>query len=442
MTRLLARLSRTSCLLRAMGLAAPLALAACVTQPPSARYAAPLNIAPSPTQTTASAASAAPASTARPAAILLPLTGPNAEVGQALLRAAQLSFAQPGSPQLNQFDTGGTPVGAATAARAAIAGGAGIILGPLTGPETNAAAAITRAAGVPMLAFTSDATQAQPGVWPLGITPAQQVRRLVLAVQAENKTRLAAILPPNPFGDALATGLLATTTGAGMPEPRILHAPATFAGLNQALKSVSDYTNRRGAIESQQRAPTTSTTPDGTSDVTPDVTPPSAPAPVPANVPPPPVDALLLGVSGDLLSQTVPLLTFYDIGPSQIRILGPATWSRDAARVPNLAGAWYAAPDPAARAGFEQLFTAKYNDRARDFTSIAFDAAGIARAIGTPQGFAVDALTRTEGYLGADGLLGLQPDGQVRRGLAIFEIDRTGAHIVQPAPQSLTAPGS
>jgi hypothetical protein len=38
-------------------------------------------------------------------------------------------------------------------------------------------------------------------------------------------------------------------------------------------------------------------------------------------------------------------------------------------------------------------------------------------------------------------LIGLLPDGGVRRGLAIFEVDRGGAHIVQPAPQTLAAPG-
>ena len=55
-----------------------------------------------------------------------------------------------------------------------------MIVGPLTNVETAAAAAVAN--GVPILAFTSDRQQGRPGVWPLGITPQQQVRRLVRAV--------------------------------------------------------------------------------------------------------------------------------------------------------------------------------------------------------------------------------------------------------------------
>ncbi len=434
MDRQLDRLPRTSRLLRGLGLGLALAgaasLAACVAQPPVERHATPLN---GPvTGPVLGSAPPGPAGPGRRIAILLPLTGPNAEIGQALLKAAQLSLNEPGSPPLDQQDTHGTPEGAAAAARIVLAAGAGIVLGPLTGPETSAVAPLTRAAGVPLLAFTSDATLAQAGVWPLGITPAQQVRRLVLAVQAENKTRLAAVLPQNAFGDALASGLTVAAAGAGLPEPRIVRTPNGFAALNDALKTVSDFPSRRGAIEAAQRAAKGQATPDARKD--------SAEIGK-REIPPPPMDALLLGAGGDLLGQAVPLLGFYDIGPAQVRILGPATWVRDAPRQPNLAGAWFAAPDPAARSGFETQFTAKYNGPARDFTSLAYDAAGIARAVATAQGFPSAGLTRPEGFAGADGLLALQPDGQVRRGLAIFEVDRGGAHIVQPAPQTLAAPG-
>jgi ABC-type branched-subunit amino acid transport system substrate-binding protein len=364
--------------------------------------------------------------------ILLPLTGPNTELGQSLLKAAQLSLAQPGAPALDPQDTAGTPEGSAGAATKAIAAGDGIILGPLTNTDTAAAAPLARAAHVPLLAFTSDSAQAQPGVWPLGITPAQQVRRLVLAVQAEGKTRIAAVVPQNLFGDALANGLLAAAREANLPEPKIVRTPYSFAGFNEALKSVSDYANRRGAIEAQQRAARASTDPDARK---------RAAEIGQQPVPPPPMDALFIGATGELLGQVVPLLAFYDVTPAQLRVLGPATWIRDTQRLPGLAGAWFAAPDPAARAGFEAQYQKAYGAPARDLTSLAYDAAGIARAIADPNGFPAAALTKPEGFAGADGLVGLLPDGTVRRGLAIFEVDRGGSHIVQPAPQTLAAPG-
>jgi ABC-type branched-subunit amino acid transport system substrate-binding protein len=368
----------------------------------------------------------------RHVAILLPLTGPNAEVGQAMLRAAQLSLEQPGSPVLDARDTAGTPEGAAEAAKLALAGGAGLILGPLTAGETAAAAPVAKAGGVPVLAFTSDAALAQPGVWTLGITPAQQVRRLVLAVQAEGRTRVAAVLPRNAFGDALSGGLTTAAAAAGLPEPKVVRYGGSFATLNTALKDVSAYSTRRGAIEQQQQDARARGDADGRR---------QAAELGQQTPPPPPVDALLLGAAGEQLGQAVPLLAFYDVAPNQVRILGPAIWAREASRLSGLAGAWYAAPDPAQRAPFEQAYSAKYNAPPRELTSLAYDAAGVARVAAESGGFAPRALARPEGFAGADGLLALQPDGQVRRGLAIFEIDRGGSHIVQPAPQSRSAPG-
>ncbi len=440
MVRLVARLVRSSSLLRtgplprrvlaaAAALSAALALSACVAPPQPRGYGA-----------SGPGAASAPdaAGPGRRIGILLPLTGPNAEVGRTLLQAAQLSLGSPGrpgspdAPPLDQYDTAGTPEGAANAARAALSAGAGILLGPLTAAETAAVAPVATAAGVPVLAFTSDASLSQPGVWTLGITPAQQVRRMVLAVGAENKARLAAVLPQNSFGDALAAGLRTAASEASLKEPRIVRAPYSFTGFNDALKTVSDYGSRRGAIEAQQRAARASNDADGRRQA----------AEIGRQAPPPPpMDALLLGASGGLLGQVVPLLAFYDLPPDQVRILGPATWLREASQLPGLAGAWFAAPDPAARSGFEQQYAAKYNGPARDFASIAYDAAGMARSVATPQGFDANALSRPDGFAGADGLVALQPNGQVRRGLAIFQVDRGGSHVVQPAPQSLAAPG-
>jgi len=405
-------------------LVAAAGLAACVADTGSGGYGRPAS--------SGFGTSSSVPSAARPIAILLPLTGANAEVGQAMLRAAQLSLDQPGAPTLHARDTGGTPAGAAEAARLSLAAGDGLLLGPLTAGETGAVAPLAKASGVPVLAFTSDVAQAQPGVWALGVTPAQQVRRLLLAVQSEGRTRVAAVLPRNAFGDAMASGVAASASAAGLPEPRVLRYGAGFAAISAALRDVSDYSTRRGAIEQQQQAARARGDADGRREAaelgrqTP---------------PPPPLDALLLGAAGEPLAQSIPLLAAYDIGPSQVRILGPALWAREASRLSAIAGAWYAAPDPAQRAPFEQRYNAKYNAPPRELASLAYDAAGVARVAAETGGFTPGALTRAEGFAGADGLLALLPDGQVRRGLAIFEIDRGGSHVIQPAPQNLSSPG-
>jgi hypothetical protein len=49
----------------------------------------------------------------------------------------------------------------------------------------------------------------------------------------------------------------------------------------------------------------------------------------------------------------------------------------------------------------------------------------------------VASLCRAEGYAGVDGVLALEPDGSVRRGLAVFEIQGGRPVMIEPAPANL-----
>ncbi len=367
----------------------------------------------------------------RGVALLAPLSGDNAARGQALVQAAQLALGDPPAVPLDVKDTGGTPGGAAAAAQAAIAGGAGIIIGPLTSGETASVAGPARAANVPVLAFTNDQNRAQPGVWVLGITPAQQVRRLVAAVTADGKTRFAAVLPENDFGQAMSAALAQAVAAANLPQPDIRTYSSGMASINQAMRDVSDYANRRGPIDAQIREARSHLDAAGRR---------RAAELAKQPVPPAPFDALLLADSGDRLVTLATLLPYYDINPPEVRILGPSLWADPAARgTARLGSAWFAAPDPSARAGFDAQYTAATGGPAPGLADFAYDAAAIARVLGKSGNFSVASLCRPEGFAGVDGVLALQADGTVRRGLALFEIQGGGPTMIQPAPASVTA---
>ena len=201
--------------------------------------------------------------TGQTVAILLPLSGPRADLGQTMLHGAQLALDGSGAPPLDAKDTGGTPQGAAAAAQAAIADGAGLILGPLTSSETAAVAPIARAANVAVLAFTNYPSQAQPGVWTLGITPGQQVRRLVAAAQGQGKSQFAGLLPDNDFGHALAQALIQASSINGAAPPNVRFYAPGMSAINAAARDLSDYANRRGPIDAQIRAARALETPEG-----------------------------------------------------------------------------------------------------------------------------------------------------------------------------------
>ncbi len=367
-------------------------------------------------------------------AILLPLSGPRPEIAQALLKGAQLALAGPGAPSLDVRDTAGTPQGAATAAQAAIAGGAGLILGPLTSAETAAVAPVAEKAGIAVLAFTNDPAQSRPGVWPLGITPRQQVFRLVEAARSQGKSQFAGLLPDTDFGRSMAVALQEATAAAGLPPPRIGQHGTGMAAITSATRDLSDYASRGGGIDARIRAARARGDAEGRREAA-DL------AQQRGAVSPPPFDTLLLADTGEPLAEIASLLPYYDIRPSAVRILGPALWATPSSGSGQFPGAWYAAPDPAARAGFNDAFSAKYGAPAPAIADLAFDAASIARVLAQNGGFSMAALTQPGGFAGTDGLMALQPDGRVRRGLAVFEIQRGGPQLVEPAPQSFTAPG-
>ena len=367
-------------------------------------------------------------------ALLAPVTGANAERGAALVQAAQLALSDPGSPALDVRDTHSTPAGAAAAAQAALSGGAGLIIGPLTAAETAAVAPAARSAGVAVLAFTNDPAQAQPGVWALGITPSQQVRRMVGALLGQGKTRFAALLPPGDFGAAMGRALTQSLAAASAPAPDIRVHDGSNQSIASMLRDLSDYAGRRGPLDARIKAARAKHTAEGRKE---------AAELSRQAIPPAPFDALLLADTGEKLAWASSFLEYYDISPPDVRLLGPALWAAPGARGgAAISGAWYAAPDPAARAGFDAAYQAKYGAPAPGLADFAYDAAAIARVLAGQSGhYSVASLCRPEGFAGADGVLALQPDGTVRRGLAIFAVQRGGPVIVDPAPTDLAAPG-
>ncbi len=377
-------------------LALPL-LAGCATNPiapqkpalPQPVLATPLPSAPKPVPVPALAPAQSPAQvTGAHVALLAPLTAPGATglLAQALLRASQIALEGDGAPTFTAHDTSSDP---AAAARAAIGAGARVIVGPLTSAETDAVAPPAAAAHIPILAFTSDAGKSRPGIWVMGLTPAEQTARLVSTARAHGRQRPAALLPAGQLGDAFAAGLVAAIQAQGGP-PAQIERYASAADLQAAITRLT--------------------------------TPTAAP-----------FDALLLTEAGKPLATLLSSLAAAGLSPERVLLLGPAFWAPPASG-PSTGpiGGWYAAPPPAARAPFVQVYTARAGAPPPPLADIGFDAAAIARlAAGAVD--PVAALTRPEGYLGADGPLTLQPNGEVRRGLSVFAVDRAGSHLIDVA---------
>ncbi len=328
-------------------------------------------------------------------ALLLPLSGPQGPLGTAMEQAAELALFERGNRTVDfmPMDTGGTTSGAAEAARRASAAGARVIVGPLTASETSAASGPARAARIPIIAFTNDSAQAGPGVWTLGVTPAQQVRRAMGAAQSAGAQRFALVAPDGAFGRALAEAMRTEASTWGLQEPVII--------LHSARASPGSVAQDLAA-----RAPGG-------------------------------LDAVMLGSTGSAARGIAAALGPAGLANPAPRILGHALWAQDDSLGQEVAlhGALFAAPDPRSRAGFDARYEGAFGERPPRLAGVAYDAAGVAaRVVLTPRGQAGP--NTGEIFDGVDGPVRLQPNGVVQRGLALFAVEAMGEpRMVEAAPQ-------
>jgi hypothetical protein len=232
----------------------------------------------------------------------------------------------------------------------------------------------------------------------------------------------------------MGAALVQAAASVGAAPPDIRNYDGGIQAINGVVRDLSGYGSRRGPIDAQIKAARARGTPEGRKE---------AAELSRRGIAAPSFDALLLADTGERLSTVASLLPYYDIDPGAVRIMGPALWANPATRAgSDLPNAWFAAPDPATRSAFDQKYTAKYNSPAPGLADLAFDAASIAREVAHDGGFSPASIGRPGGFAGVNGVLALQPDGTVRRGLALFQLQRGGAQILEPAPDSIAAPGT
>jgi ABC-type branched-subunit amino acid transport system substrate-binding protein len=379
-----------------------------------------------------------PATPATPyVGLLLPLSGPHAGVGQAMLNAAQLAIFEIAGDQfvLIVRDTAGTPEGARRAARSALQAGASLILGPLFATSVRAVTAEARPRGVNVLAFSNDASVAGNGVYVMGLSPRSQVERVLGYSSLQGLRRYAVLAPESPYGWTVVSAMQAAIdengdelTGIAIydaledPSPQV-RALANYdqrhedlLDLRKELEGRNDEASKR-QLEELENVDTIGS---------------------------PDFDAVLVPVGGKNLMTVAPLLAYYDVDPEEIQFLGTVFWadSRLGSEV-TLQGGWFAAPPPEMWQGFKERYQATYRSEPVRVASLAYDATALAAVLtrnatetGRAPDFSSAALTQASGFAGMDGIFRFLPNGEIQRGLAVLEMTKDGLVVLDPAPQS------
>jgi ABC-type branched-subunit amino acid transport system substrate-binding protein len=342
-------------------------------------------------------------------ALLVPLTGANADLGKAMLEAAQLALFNTDSERLTLVprDTAGTAEGAAGAAKSAIADGAQLLIGPLLAAEVEAVKPIARDAKINVIAFSTATQLAGGNVFLMGFQPRQEVVREVSLARDKGLSRFAALAPNSQYGHLMTDALRDAATAGGGSIAKIEYLDPRATDPSAAVKRLL---SPGGAAPSSAAAP------------------PGLAA----------FDALLLPEGGAQLKQIARQLKEAGIDPAQVRLLGSGLWDDPTiAGETALEGGWYAASPPEPRQEFESRFQATYGHPAPRLASLAFDAAALAAVLGkSGEPFSHEAILNPSGFTGVDGLFRFTSQGLVQRGLAVLEITPRGKIMVSPAPQN------
>lgn len=389
------------------------ALAACGGAPVPAPVVNPLanpSMKPAPVTPVTATPMAPPGKESVKVALLLPLSGPNADLGKAMLEAAQLALFTTGSDKLTLIprDTTGTAGGAADAAKAVLADGAKLILGPLIADEVDAVKPIAQAANVNVIAFSTKTEIAGGNVLLMGFLPRQEVVREVSYAREQGLGKFAALVPNSPYGHLMGDAL-SQAAGSGGATARVQYFDPRGADIATAVKRLlpASASAKPGAGGDAAGLP---------------------------------FDALLLPEGGDQLKQIATQLKAAGVDSTRARFLGSGLW--DDATIVNdadLTGGWFAASPPDVRHDFEHRYENAYHHPPPRLASLAFDAAALASVLSKSDGpdpFSVQAIQNPSGFTGVDGLFRFGPDGLVQRGLAVIEVDQGGDKVVSPAPQS------
>ena len=372
-------------------------------------------------------------------AILLPLTGTHAKLGNALLNASKLALFHFHNKdfELLPQDTRGTPSGAAEAARMAVSDGASLILGPLFSNSVKAATEIANKTNVSMLSFSNNRSVSTRKVFTMGLWPGEEVKRVIKYAIAKGHKKFALLAPKNQYGFIVKDEMEKTLNRAGLA---IYNAaffnpfetdfgPKSWTG--EVVKALTAFNLRKGRLAEQKN-------------LFKDKVDEKAKANLKRlnnlqTYGPPPFDALLIPAGGERLRALAALLSYFDVDPKETQLLGTSLWDYETANSePMLVGGWYSAPPKEDR----KLFIKDYKEMFGEgppprLASLAYDATAIAAVFVQPDGsFDPGQLVTRQGFGGKDGIFRFTKSGFAQRGLAVYQVFGSGNKTLERAPKT------
>lgn len=326
-------------------------------------------------------------------ALLVPVTGKNAAVGQSIANAANMALLDTGAKNLRvtTYDTATDP---ADAARRALADGNRLVLGPLLSDNIPAVAAVTRPAKVPLISFSNDEAAAGKDVFIMGNLPGQSIARTVAYARSQGVSAFAALIPRGEYGDRASDALLSSVRASGGAVIAMEPYDRTAASINAAATRIKAKTG---------------------------------------------YGALLIADAGGLSARAA---TTFRAGSANanVRLLGTELWGgeRELATTPALSGAWFSTVSDQRFAQFSKSYRSRFGAPPFRIATLGYDAVlltlRVSRDWKVGKSFPTADMMESGGFLGLDGPFRFTRGGVVERALEVREVQAGSVKVVSPAP--------
>ena len=325
-------------------------------------------------------------------ALLVPMSGPNAAVGQSLANATTMALLDTNATNLRitTYDTAGGP---AAAAAKAVADGNMLILGPVEADEVAPVATVARAAKIPLIAYVSDDTVARLDVFILGTVPENSISRTVGYAAQKGVRRFAVLAPSGDYGQRAVIDF----AGAVQANGGTLVAKESYERSNTSIVSAARRLRAKGGIDAVLIA-----------------------------------DNSRFAVLGAAQIKTA--------GAATPRLLGTELWSGEGiiASSPALRGAWFSSVSDTRFRQFAEGYKTRFGVAPFRISTLGYDsvllAIRVAREWKPGTAFPTARLGDRGGFLGLDGPFRFRVGGVVERALEVREARGGGITVMSAAP--------
>ncbi|MBX7496068.1 penicillin-binding protein activator [Qipengyuania sp. 6B39] len=362
-------------------------LAGCSVIPKGAERPAPVD-----TPTPEPSATVLPEDQARHRiALLVPMSGDNANVGQAIANATTMALLDTNASNL-RITTYDTAAGPEVAARQAVAEGNKLILGPLLGSNIPSVLSVARPADVPVISFSNDTNAAGPDVFIMGHIPEQSIARTVQYARGKGAQTFGILAPDGDYGVRAEEAMrrsVAAYGGTVVWTERYSRGNTSIVSAAERLKAQGGY------------------------------------------------DSVLIAEGARLSIQAAGTLKS---GGASARLLGTELWSGESSitRAGSMNGAIFSAVSDNRYKRFVDSYETRFGGQPYRIATLGYDAVlltlRVARDWKVGTDFPIRELRSSDGFLGLDGAFRFQRSGVVERAMEVREVVGGKVVVVENAP--------